>query len=208
MFEITKNCQIQRKILFHVYNVILGGKTDGTFVEVGAFDGVNYSNTYGLLKSGWLGLLIEPDPSSIEKLKYNLKELNYKLFPFAASNKSGQIKLYQNEEFSSAVPNKVLGIGSKKFKRDNFTLVETKTLDQILVGIETYDLLNLDVEGYEIEVLKGYDISKHNPKVAIVETHDKNPKCKDGIKEFCDIYFLKNKYKKWFSDKINTIYIK
>lgn len=203
MFEIVKNCQIDRKILLTIYNEFLVGKTNGILVEVGAFDGINYSNTYGLLKAGWKGILIEPDPISIEKLNQNLSGLDYKLLPYAVASKNlGKIRLFQNEAFSSVLPN--------RRRKSKGILVETRTLDALLVDLETYDMFNLDVEGYEIEVLKGYNILKHNPKVAIVETHDKtkNPKLRrDGIKEFCDSYFAKSNYEKWWSDAINTVYV-
>src|SRR5258708_6764498 len=40
-----------------------GGKREGYFVEVGAFDGENLSNTYFLEKAlGWQGILVEPIP--------------------------------------------------------------------------------------------------------------------------------------------------
>src|SRR4029077_1746907 len=39
-----------------------GGKRSGFFVEVGAYDGVNLSNTYHFEQTGWTGVLVEPDP--------------------------------------------------------------------------------------------------------------------------------------------------
>lgn len=42
---------------------------DGVFVEVGAFDGLTYSNTKTMEESlKWTGILIEPSPASFEKL--------------------------------------------------------------------------------------------------------------------------------------------
>jgi hypothetical protein len=84
---------------------------------------------------------------------------------------------------------------------------KVKTLNNILSDISKYNLLSLDVEGYEIEVLKNYDISQHSPEVCIVETHDKNPNFNKTITKYCDEYFYKHNYKKYFSNYINTIYI-
>ena len=52
-------------------------KTHGTFVECGAYDGFNMSNTIFLEKERkWSGLLIEADPSNF----YKLRQINRKSF--------------------------------------------------------------------------------------------------------------------------------
>ena len=51
-------CQIAR--LAELYEAVFGQRADGTFVEVGAFDGDTYSNTSCLADLGWRGLYIEP----------------------------------------------------------------------------------------------------------------------------------------------------
>ena len=53
-------CQISNMWL--IFETFFGQRTEGLFVEVGAFDGVLYSNTWGLAARGWRGLLIEPVP--------------------------------------------------------------------------------------------------------------------------------------------------
>lgn len=46
----------------YIAEELFPGKTDGVFVEVGAYDGISISNTYSLEKLGWTGLLVEPNP--------------------------------------------------------------------------------------------------------------------------------------------------
>ena len=38
------------------------------FLDIGAFDGVTYSNTRRLLELGWSGVMVEPDPFNLVKL--------------------------------------------------------------------------------------------------------------------------------------------
>lgn len=45
----------------------------GTFLDIGAFDGVTFSNTRALLELGWSGTMIEPDPRNVVKLMDNLR---------------------------------------------------------------------------------------------------------------------------------------
>lgn len=50
----------------------LRGQTDGYFIEMGAKDGVHFSNTYVLEKDyGWSGLCIEPHPLHYAELVKN-----------------------------------------------------------------------------------------------------------------------------------------
>lgn len=50
----------------------LNSKPNGTFVEVGAHDGIRHSNTLLLEECyGWEGILIEPNPELFEKCKAN-----------------------------------------------------------------------------------------------------------------------------------------
>lgn len=63
------------------------------------------------------------------------------------------------------------------------------TLSSILDGIDNIpeiDFFSLDVEGYELEVLKGLDFSKYRPKYILVETSKFNE---------IDEYLTKNNYK-------------
>jgi hypothetical protein len=49
-------------------------KRDGFFIEAGAHDGVEASNTLYLEKKmGWKGLLVEPNPDTFAGIIYNLK---------------------------------------------------------------------------------------------------------------------------------------
>lgn len=44
------------------------GITAGEFIDVGAFDGVTYSNTRALAEAGWSGIFVEPNPMAASKL--------------------------------------------------------------------------------------------------------------------------------------------
>ena len=53
--------------------------------------------------------------------------------------------------------------------------VPTKTLTSILdrCQVKTIDLLSLDVEGFELNVLKGLDFEKYQPKYMLIEARFK-----------------------------------
>jgi len=47
------------------------GQGSGFFVDIGANDGVTFSNTYALERKGWSGLCVEPHPDVFEQLRRN-----------------------------------------------------------------------------------------------------------------------------------------
>ncbi len=50
-------------VLIHKF---FDGRRTGIYVEVGAYDGVGFSNTYFLDALGWEGILVEPAPDQAE----------------------------------------------------------------------------------------------------------------------------------------------
>ena len=58
MYRDTKTSQIED--LHNIYQKVFGYKTDGFFVEVGAYDGHRWSNTTPLIEANWSGIMIEP----------------------------------------------------------------------------------------------------------------------------------------------------
>lgn len=53
--------------------LFFGGKKDGFYVDIGANDGVSFSNTYIFEQFGWNGICVEPLPDIFSKLRQNRK---------------------------------------------------------------------------------------------------------------------------------------
>ncbi|MCX8505445.1 MAG: hypothetical protein ORN98_02375, partial [Alphaproteobacteria bacterium] len=60
-YPMANDCQI--KDLAKHYENLFGKKDKGVFVEIGAFDGQEVSNTAGLADLGWRGVYVEPVPA-------------------------------------------------------------------------------------------------------------------------------------------------
>ncbi len=145
-----------------------GGKP-GIFVDVGANEPKDHSQTWHLEQKGWRGILVEPVREYSDKLR---AERTARVFNVACG---------APEQHGRVLPLKVLGALSTL--ADNFRepgmspsevrLIPVVTLNSILsgAGIEKIDFLSIDVEGFEIEVLKGFFIEKHRPALLLVEDH-------------------------------------
>lgn len=162
---------------------------NGYFVELGANDGVTQSNSLYFEKyRNWSGLLIEPAPQNFLKCRKNRSSKN-SIYCAAC------VSFDYNEDFVrinySNLMSTPLGLDSDiknphehakigdQFLRDNETMFEfgavAKTLNSLLVDASApklIDFLSLDVEGAELEVLKGVDHQIYRFKYILVECRD------------------------------------
>jgi len=132
-------------------NAIHGG---GTFVDVGANVG-GYS--VRACKIGARVIAVEPDPDNYRVLKLNL-ELNHctnaHVLNIAAGNKEEIRQLYHGDRGAPSGYTLEQGEGTRKVK----CTVDVKPLDVAippLLSNQWVDLLKIDVEGFEVEVIKG-----------------------------------------------------
>ena len=142
---------------------------NGFYIECGANDGVNQSNTwYFEKKLGWKGVLIEPVESVFKELKKNRNEKNFffqkALRPIYFKEKVVELNLNENDSLTTR--SKTDNIKRKKIK------VKTSNLNYILNKIEApkvIDFFSLDVEGDEFLVLKGINFRKYSFKYLLIE---------------------------------------
>lgn len=128
----------------------------GVFVDVGASDGVKFSNTLYFEELGWTGICIEAHPSS-----YNgLLSRRQNALHCAVYNYNGLVKMYVDSDPDYS-----------HITSDNGLLTPCLTLYRILSQLEyrNIDLLSVDVEGKELEVLQGLDFNHYKPTIIIVE---------------------------------------
>lgn len=159
---------------------------DGFFIEAGANDGIDQSNTLYFEKyQGWKGLLIEPIPELAEKCQVNRPECiteNYALVSF--ENPLERVELYHCNLMSfveGAMETELekdeqikVACQVQNIKYSKLT-VKAQPLSVILDKheIEKIDLFSLDVEGWELEVLKGIDFTRHKPRYMLIEVRQR-----------------------------------
>lgn len=161
---------------------------NGYFIELGANDGVSQSNTLFLEKyKNYKGVLIEPHPGNFEKCRNNRSEKNHFFMGACVSFDYGQstmdlifsnlMTVSLNGETTIDDPGKHAREGEKFLRGDTVYQfsAESKTLTDVLKQANApaqIDLFSLDVEGAEIEVLKGIDFFKYRFKIICVETNN------------------------------------
>ena len=160
----------------------------GFFIEVGGADGYTQSNTWYLEKyKNWTGVLVEPNPDSAEMCRNNRpdsKVFNYALvdreYPDSEITMVRRVVYQGDPGLMTAAKDSPLRTNSDWLqpqtsidKTEEFT-IRTTTLDDVLesLNVKTVDFFSLDVEGYEVQVLNGFNLEKYLPKVILIEWHD------------------------------------
>jgi FkbM family methyltransferase len=161
------------------------GKADGFFIEVGAFDGYNYSVTYALEAMGWKGLLIEAIPDRAAECK--ARRANSRVVNAALSRRgstgetSFTITADQYGGMLSYHTTTAQHLSGTKEAPKTVVTVPLTTMDDLLKdnpptaagGTGEIDVASIDVEGGEVPLLQGFDLHKHRPKVLLLEDNSR-----------------------------------
>jgi len=147
----------------------------GVYVDIGAFHPYTHSNTYLLYRWGWRGINIDPRPGSKMLFdRYRPDDINIEA---GIGGTDSSMTYYMLEDLPVM----------NTFSREN--LVKLDVLDKVTRTLEvpvlTYrsllkqnpsihaiDYLNIDAEGFEMEILNGLKGETILPKVITIEQND------------------------------------
>ena len=200
----------------------------GGCIDVGATNGNDENNTRYFEEKGWNCLCIEPNPNFFPHLKRNRKNaVNYAISNF---NKDlidfTVVTLNNNNECAVSSLNV-----NEKLLQDHISFnptfvdvkVSVRTLDYCIENHYKYDkidFLDIDTEGTELDVLKGLDINRWQPKLIVIENNYNDSIIEEYLKNFNYIkdkrvgvndYFIKIKKKRFLigpklGDFIHSLY--
>lgn len=182
------------------------GQETGFFVEVGCIDGMRFSNTLSLEERGWKGLCIEAHAGYIDTLRRNRPgsivehcaagEADEDAVPFYANFRGSLSSLDKTQEARFRSFGKYFG-GFTEQK------VAKRRLDTVFARhrVESIDVLSLDIEGYEVEAMRGLDLVRYRPRVMVIEVDGK-------VQESTlDTLILRHGYVKWICHGGNLFYL-
>ena len=183
-----------------------------TYLDIGAYDPYEDSNTAIFYENGSTGINVEPNLERYKNIAEKRKrDINLNL---GISDKDGFADFYvvSSEKMSTLVRPKAEGlISSHKMDIKRTEKIKVITVNGI---IEKYckgicpDLLSLDAEGMDLMILRSINWKKYSPIVICTETAsystDGNEK-----KDIKLISYLKSRgYMVYADTRINTIFIK
>ena len=193
-----------------IHENLFKDKNDGFFVEIGADDGIDKSNTKFFEELGWSGICIEPSPRRYNFLSENRNCICENV---AISNTNKTVDFMDISGYGkglSGIINNYSPMHEHRIKQEikhaknkgyEIIKVACVTLNSILIkhNITHVDFLSIDTEGSELDALNGIDFSSVQIKSITIENNYKDQSIDD---------FLTNKgYKKIMSLNVDDIYI-
>ena len=186
-----------------IVDYIFKYKNDGLYIDVGCQHPISNNNTYILYKKGWNGINIDLDKKNIDL--FNISRPDDTNINIAVSDKSGNVNLFYHHDGSSINTINSQNADYQKNKFKKIKLIKSETLNKILANInfnKKVDYLNIDVEGHELNVLKGFNILKYRPSIISIEYLDyemkqlelKNNNLENIINSNIYKYLIQNKY--------------
>ncbi len=164
----------------------------GICVDVGMGHPNGGSNTFHFERSGWQCLCVEPNEmycqmaqgvrAHVEKFACGAEDvdgLDFKIFTLPDMNQSAISSLKPDDRLIVSHAQLIRGITTVK--------VNVRKLDTLLAlhpWIDHIDFISIDTEDTELDVLKGFDIARWQPKLMVIENNHDEPFLADYLRPF------------------------
>lgn len=185
----------------------LKNKKNGFYIDIGAYDGIRWSNTCIFEKLGWDGFCVEASPKTFEALKKNRK---CDLYNYAVCSKNiGKTSFLISRadglnvlEYHNTTEHKER-IERESDNNMEYIEVDTITFEELMSNyknINHIDFMSLDIEGGELDVLRSIDFDKYSFGLITVEYNE-------NYNEILELMNSKG-YKKLMDNHWDLIFIK
>jgi FkbM family methyltransferase len=183
-------------------------KSKGIYIDVGCHHPFLNNNTYRLYKKGWSGINIDLDFNTVDMFNFfRGSDLNIEA-AVSDKNEERDFFFFHNRSAINTLSEKS-GIKAKEVKK-----IQTTTLNSLIENSKFKDskinYVSIDVEGHELNVLRGFNLKKYKPDLIILEFIDPNIKefYQQNIKSITDSnlyqYMIDHDYKfvNWIHDDL------
>jgi hypothetical protein len=153
------------------------GVTDGFFLDVGSGHGTIGSNTKALEERGWTGICVDPFPTSMEGRTCRLEKV-------VVSSVAGQRVKFHTHAGLGGIAD-TLGKWKEEASKSPAVDFTTTTLGEVLERSQApgfIHFMSLDIEGAELEALKGIPFDRYRFGAMAIEHNDEEPKRTDILK--------------------------
>jgi FkbM family methyltransferase len=148
-----------------------GCRTEGFYLDVGANEPQGGSQTWFLEMQGWQGILVEPLANLCERLRQARPRSRVFQVACGAPGHPPELPFHIAEQPSKSSLVKNLVEATTKYVQTE--VVRMMTLDELLeeAGNPQLDFVSIDVEGTQMDVLRGFTLARHRPGLLMMEDH-------------------------------------
>ena len=163
-------------IMPHIWRYHFSQTEPGRYVDVGCNAPIRYSNTFELYLRGWRGINIDANRDLIDECTRVRKEDI--CIRAAVSDAVREVTFHKAKDDAVSTIDETRLVEWKKhfdFADEDKETLKTQRLTEILdanLAGSNIDLLTIDVEGHDMQVLRGLDFAKYRPKIIIIEMHE------------------------------------
>lgn len=166
------------------------GRT-GSFLDIGAWDGVAASNTRALSLLGWNGLLVEPCPLQFDNLLKNTEFLPGLIcMNSAVSDRRELRKFHLQDDWGGTLNDEILKENLRKTIAD-FYVLTVAPHDLVEIGRRegmAFEFVSIDAEWMDYEILKGFQGLLINTELICIEIWREKFSPTDPIPSLCSEY--------------------
>ncbi|MFM7079096.1 MAG: FkbM family methyltransferase [Bacteroidota bacterium] len=171
----TKNCfsQCGEELVITSLLRQIGKEGPGFFVDIGAFDPIVGSNTYYFYRLGWRGINIDARPGSMDRfVKVRPRDINLET---GIGAREGKLMYYMLESEPSMNTFSLESLQACRMDEKitstaEVPVVRFEEIQKKYIPTNTHiDFVSIDTEGYEMEVLSGFNFEWQRPSIFAVE---------------------------------------
>jgi hypothetical protein len=153
------------------------GVSNGFFLDVGSGHGTIGSNTKALEELGWTGICVDPFPTAMDGRTCRMEKV------VVSSVAGQQVKFHTHAGLGGIAD--TLGKWKEEASKSPTVDFTTTTLGDVLAGANApsfIHFMSIDIEGAELEALKGIPFDKYRFGAMAIEHNDEEPKRTDILK--------------------------
>lgn len=180
-------------------------KKEGFYVDIGANDPIEFSNTYRFYKKGWRGINIEPQKDRVDLfIESREGDINLNL---GIGKEKGQLEFYNLGIHTLSTFNKIIAV--EHCKRFNTEIIETisikverleTVLSEYLPQGKHIDFMSIDTEGWDIDVLLSNDWNRFRPSIVVIEVGNQLDEIMKFFKDINYVLVYNNSCNYFFKD--------
>ena len=162
----------------------------GHLTDIGANDGVTFSNSRALIEQGWTADLVEPSPLALQRLRklYSVTE-SANIYPYAVTTEDGPVMLHESDQHHGDNIALLSTLKETEILRwkgtQQFTPVQVEGMTWDSLGLDAGIFVSIDAEGMDYAILR--QIALNNVEMVCID-YNGNERQKAKMIAYCSAY--------------------